>query len=229
MRSLNVIDLDVLPYEDTYFIQKQILAKKKPRPCEDYMLLVEHPAVLTIGRSGTKKNLLVDEVFLSKNDLKIVEIDRGGDITFHGIGQVVVYPIFDLRNHIKDVRLFIKNLEYALELSVSEYGLTADKEKKYSGLWVRGDKIGFIGIAISNWITYHGVSINANVNLEYFSTIRPCGIDNLRISSLQKILNKDVDLKLLKAIIVKKFCEVFGFDRSYRCPQDAALAKKEGI
>jgi len=226
MAPLNVIDLNIFSYEETYFLQKKILTSKKKFRGEDYIILVEHPNIFTIGRSGSKDNILVDIEQLNANKLKIIEVDRGGDITFHGIGQLVAYPIFDLTRHIKDIRIFIKNLERVLALTICEYDLEPDKEKEYTGLWVNGYKIGFIGIGVSQWITYHGVSINANVDLKYFSMIRPCGIDNLQVSSLQEILNREVDINLLKNIIIEKYCEVFGFERPYRYDEDAFLVKK---
>lgn len=227
MKTLNVIDLGTSPYEETYFLQKKILAEKKLNRCGDSILLVEHPNIFTIGRNGSRNNILADKDLLNDNGLKIIEVDRGGDITFHGIGQLVAYPIFDLGSHIKDVRLFIGNLERVLAFTISEYGLIADREKRFTGLWVGGNKIGFIGVGISNWITYHGASINANIDLKYFSMIKPCGIDNLQVSSLQKILNRDIDLNLLKDTLIEKCCEVFGFEHSYRCSKDAFMAEKK--
>lgn len=227
MKILKVIDLGITPYEDAYFLQKKILSEKKQARCDDCMLLAEHPNIFTIGRGGSRDNILVDEVRLNNSGLKIIEVDRGGDITFHGIGQLVAYPVFDLRRHIKDIRLFIRRLERILELTISEYGLEGNREKGHTGLWVNKDKIAFIGIGISNWITYHGISINANVDLKYFSMIRPCGIDNLQVSSLRKILNKDIDLNLLKDILIKKCCEVFDFEHSYRCSGNTSMVKEE--
>lgn len=226
MKTLAILDLGTLSYEDAYFLQRKLLSEKKLNKSGDYLLLVEHLNIFTIGRLGSRENIISDERLLNESGLRIIEADRGGDITFHGFGQVVAYPIFDLRNHTKDVRLFIKNIERVLELAVSAFGITADREKRYTGLWVDGEKIGFIGIGVSNWITYHGLSINANVDLKYFSMIRPCGIENLKVSSLQKILNKDIDLAYLKNILAEKCCEVFGFEHSYRCPEDAFMAKE---
>lgn len=227
MRILKVIDLDILSYGRTHLLQRKILAEKKRGGDGDYLLLVEHPNIFTIGRSGSRENLLADENLLKENGLNVIEADRGGDITFHGIGQLVAYPILDLRNHTKDVRFFIKRLERVLELTVAEYGIIADSEKSCTGLWVDGQKIGFIGIGISNWITYHGISLNANVEIKYFSMIKPCGIDNIKIGSLQEILNRSIDLNSLKEIFVQKFCEVFGFEHSSRCLEDAFMAKEE--
>ena len=227
MKSLNLIDLGISSYEDTYLIQKKILAKKKICNYSDCLILVEHPNVFTIGRSGSRKNILVDEDFLKKEGIEVVETDRGGDITFHGIGQLVAYPLFDLRNHIKDIRFFIEKLEYLLMLVVSEYGVKACGNKRHTGVWVGDEKIGFIGIGISNWITYHGISLNANVDLKYFSMIRPCGINDLSVTSLKILLNKYISLSSLKKIISEKFCEIFDFEYPYSYKEEAFVAPEE--
>lgn len=226
---IRIVDLGIALYEETYLLQRKIVTEKKINRSDDCLILVEHPNIFTIGRSGKEENILVTEDVLGDNGLKTIKVDRGGDITFHGFGQLVAYPIFDLRNYIKDIRFFIKSLESILGFVVSEYGLVADKGNNHTGLWVDGKKVGFIGIGISDWITYHGVSINANVDLKYFSMIKPCGIDNLEVSSLQKILNRDIDLKSLKDLFIEKCCEVFCIERSYRCAEDAFMVKEKTV
>ena len=226
MKTLNAIDLGSFPYEDTYFLQKKILREIDSSGGPDHILLLEHPNIFTVGRTGSRENILVDKGFLEKNRLRVIDVDRGGDITFHGKGQLVLYPIFDLKRHAKDLRLFIKNLESMLNLTISEYGLKSDKEKKYTGLWSGGSKLGFIGIGVSKWITYHGVSLNVDVDLKYFSFIRPCGIPNLQVTSLEAILNKKIDSNLLKDILLKKCCEVFGFEYLRRYSKDAFMAQE---
>ena len=224
MKTLNIIDLGTQAYSDTCFLQKEILRGKKICGGDDYLLLVEHPNVFTIGRRGSRENILADEDFLKKSGLKLVETDRGGDITFHGRGQLVAYPIFDLKQHDKDIRLFIKKLERVLAMTIAEYGLAADRKKEYTGLWIDGEKLGFIGVGISNWITFHGISLNANVDLEYFSMIRPCDIKDLKVTSLEKLLTKTADLTILKDKLSKRFCEVFGFEHSRSYSKNAAVA-----
>ncbi len=225
MKSLKIFDLGTLAYKDAYFFQRDILEEKKLSVAEDHLLLVEHPNVFTIGRTGSRDNLLAGKGRFGRKRPEVINIDRGGDITFHGAGQLVAYPIFDLRNHTKDVRFFIRNLERVMELTVSEYGLSADTDKEYTGLWVRGEKIGFIGVGISNWITYHGLSLNVNVDLKYFSMIKPCGINGLKVNSLQGILGKSIDINGLKNVLIAKICEVFGFERSAMCFSDALVAR----
>lgn len=213
MKTIDTIDLGLSSYEEAYFLQKAVVRGIRQNRRNDCLVLTEHPDVFTIGRSGTRKNILGDESLIRENGVKIIDVDRGGDITFHGKGQLVAYPILDLSRHTKDVRYYIKSLERVLELAMFEYGLSADIEERHTGLWVNGYKIGFIGIGVSHWVTYHGISINANVDLRYFSMIRPCGIDGLRVGSLRDLLKQEIDIDHLKAVLLKKICEVFGFDR----------------
>ena len=223
MKSLTIMDLGVTSYEDAYFLQKKIAGSIRENAADDTLMLLEHPNVFTIGRSGSRENILDKELF-DKEGFKVVHIDRGGDITFHGRGQLVAYPVFDLKRHGKDIRLFIQNLERVLGLTIEAYGLKADKKKQSTGLWTGGYKIGFIGIGISNWISYHGLSINANVDLKYFSAIRPCGIDSLKVNSLEKMLGRHINMDALKGLVAEKCCEVFGFERILGNTENAFMA-----
>lgn len=227
MKSIGTIDLGILSFEETYILQKKILEKKRCGTRDDYLIFVEHPNIFTIGRTGSEKNILVNRDFLNRNGIKVIKTDRGGDVTFHGIGQLVCYPIFDLRNHFKDLGLFIEKLECVLGLALSDFGIDAVRDGEFTGIWAGGEKIGFIGIGVSSWITFHGISINANVDLKYFSMIRPCGIDGLKVGSMQNILKARVDIGFLKNSIYKKFCEVFGFDNSSLYSENAFLAQEE--
>jgi len=228
MKILDVIDLGLVEYEEAHILQKGILAEKKRSGGNDCILLTEHPNVFTIGRSGSRENIFAEETERPGERVRVVEADRGGDVTFHGPGQLVAYPLFDLNAHTKDVRRFIKNLERVLELSALEYGLTADRHKQYTGLWVDGKKIGFIGIGVSGWVTYHGLSINANVDLKYFSMIRACGIDGLKVGSIKSMLKRSVEISPLKETLLKSCREVFGFDylrrREKKTLRDAVMA-----
>jgi len=227
MRSLKIADLGLLSYRTAYAIQLDILAEKRRTGGEDYLLFVEHPNVFTIGRTGSRDNLFVDEAVLKEKGIDVIDIDRGGDITFHGPGQLVAYPILDLRGHTKDVRLYIRNLLRVAELSVAEYGLRVDGGNRGTGLWVNGEKIGFLGIGISRWVTFHGMSINADVDLGFFSMIRPCGLEDLRVGSLRRLLNRHIDRGRLKNTVKEKFCDVFGFEHTKTCAPDAFMAQQE--
>lgn len=223
VKKVGVIDLGVAPYDEIYRLQKAILAEKKAGDKCDYLIFVEHPNVFTIGRNGSEDNILAGSSFLKNEGLEILHTDRGGDITFHGIGQIVAYPIFDLRNHAKDIRLFIRQLERVIAITLECYGISVDEKKSYTGVWTESSKIGFIGIGLSSWITYHGLSLNANVDLRYFSMIRPCGIKCVRVTSMEKILNKPVEINFLKQLMIEKFCEVFGFEECCNS-ENAAMA-----
>lgn len=223
MMLLNVIDLGITSYNETYFLQKELLSRKRQGDTGEYLILVEHPNVLTMGRKGSKNNILIDDRSLENEGLDIIYVDRGGDITFHGIGQIVAYPIFDLRRHIKDVRLFIKQLERVISLTIKAYGIDADKDSGPTGVWAKGEKLGFIGIGLSNWITYHGISLNANVDLRYFSMIRPCGIEGVTVTSMEKLMRRHVDIDSVKRLMVENFCEVFNLERCHD-RKDAAMA-----
>ncbi len=212
MKQLAVIDAGIMHYGDTWRLQKGIVARKRSGDRRDYLILVEHPNIFTIGRRGSEDNILADKDRLKEESLEVLHVDRGGDITFHGPGQIVAYPLFDLRNHVRDVRLFIRNLENVISLVIKDYGVEAESGKGHTGVWVAGAKLGFIGISITGWITYHGMSLNVNTNLEYFAMIRPCGIEGITATSLAKILGRHIDTDFLKKSIVAKFCEVFRFE-----------------
>ncbi len=226
MLPLKIIDLGTAPYAETCALQKALLLKRKLGDIGDHLILVEHPNVLTIGRRGLADNILIDSGSLKKEDLSVIRADRGGDITFHGPGQIVAYPIFDLRDHDKDIRIFLSQLESVMALTLKMYSIKDDKDNGCTGIWVNSEKIGFIGIGVSGWVTYHGISLNVNTDLRYFSMIIPCGIKDAKITSMKKILAGHVDIGPLKRALIDNFCEVFNFERSYS-QEDAAMAFAE--
>jgi len=211
MRNLKVKDLGLAGYQHALDMQKRTVERVRAGESGDTLILSEHPAVITIGSGGSEGNILEDSGKPLEEKIEVIKACRGGDVTVHSPGQVISYPIFDLRRHGKDLRLFIRNLEEVLGMVVSEYGLEAEDNLEYTGLWIGGRKIGFIGIAVTHWITYHGASLNINNNLEYFLKIVPCGIKGVCVTSLKDLLNKDIDIDSVKKRICEKFCEVFGF------------------
>ena len=227
MNSLKIIDLGCLPYEESYLVQRRILKELMRGESEDVLLLAEHPAVITMGRKGVREHVYAASEYLKKENIQVLEVDRGGDVTIHCPGQLVTYPLFNLNRHKKDIRLFIKRLEGALAETVFEYNLAADKGVDSTGVWVDGKKIGFIGIGLSHWITYHGASLNINNDLRYFSMIKPCGLDGVRVSSLKEMLSREVPMNELKRVVAEKYCEVFDFANSFRSEKDALLAKEK--
>jgi lipoyl(octanoyl) transferase len=183
-----------------------------------HLLFVEHPPVYTLGKSGKIEHVLISEEERRKNDLEFFRINRGGDITFHGPGQIVVYPILDLEKFYTDIGKYMRSLEEVIIMTLAEYGLTGDRSPGETGVWldpgIKGKerKICAIGIRCSRWITMHGLAFNVNTNLDYFNNIIPCGIMNKQVTSLQKELNKEMNIEEVKEKVKNKFAKVFDVD-----------------
>ena len=206
-----ILDLGLIDYEDCYRKQKELVRRRKLGEIEDSLIIAEHNAVFTIGRSARADNLLVSPEFLEKLGVKVLKVDRGGDITFHGPGQLVFYPIIDLKAGIKDLHLYLRNLEEAVIRFLDGYGVSGIRVAGRTGVWSCGAKIASIGIAASDWVTYHGAAININTDLNFFSMINPCGIKDVKTSSLSVILNKTVNMAEAKEKLLFNFKSVFNF------------------
>ncbi len=170
----------------------------------NYLIFCEHPHVYTLGKSGNKKNLLVNDKYLKKKGASFYKINRGGDITYHGPGQIVGYPIFDLENFFTDIHKYLRLLEEAVILTLKEYGVNGERSKGETGVWLdpsstnKARKICAFGVKSSRWVTMHGFALNVNSNLSYFNDIIPCGIKNKSVTSLKKELKKDVNINEVK-------------------------------
>lgn len=172
----------------------------------NYLVFCEHPNVYTLGNSGKPEHLLLDEKGLEDNDAVYYHINRGGDITYHGPGQLVAYPILDLDNFFTDIHLYLRTLEEAVILTLADYGLKAGRYPGYTGVWLDADnerarKISAMGVRCSRWVTMHGLAFNVNNNLDYFKNIIPCGIDDKAVTSMQKELGEEVDIKRVQKIL----------------------------
>ncbi|MFH0732051.1 MAG: lipoyl(octanoyl) transferase LipB [Candidatus Omnitrophota bacterium] len=199
---MKVLELGITDYKECLKLQKDIVAKvKKGEACE-HILITEHKPVITIGRSGTKKNLLVSEEFLKSKSVQLVETDRGGDITYHGPGQIVIYPILDLKKRDKDVHKHLHRLEDMVIGLLKEYGIEGFKIEGKTGVWTEQGKIASIGIGVSGWVTFHGVAININCDLTPFGWINPCGFKDIKVTSMQALA---VDKEQLKQQLISKF------------------------
>ena len=228
MKSILCYDLGRSPYNETWDLQKAIQSeiidyklrnrdgvKKNQNPVEspapsDVLLFVEHPHVYTLGKSGDASNLLRSTRELSDLDATYVKIDRGGDITYHGPGQIVGYPILDLDHYMTDIHVYLRNLEEVIIRTCNDYGICAGRVEKLTGVWVDGAKICAFGVKCSRWVTMHGFALNVNAHLDYFDHIIPCGIQDKTVCSMSSILNKEVDESEVKSHILKHFGEVFG-------------------
>jgi lipoyl(octanoyl) transferase len=209
-----------MDYQSAWDYQEQLLAenvqaKSAKAITHHHLLLVEHPPVYTLGKSGKIEHVLISEEERKKNQLEFFRINRGGDITFHGPGQIVAYPIFDLEKFTTDIGKYMRNLEEVIILTLAEYGLTGDRSPGETGVWLDPGKRGMerkicaIGIRCSRWITMHGFAFNVNTDLDYFNNIIPCGIQGKQVTSLRKELGRELDLEEVKEKIKTSFEQVF--------------------
>jgi len=205
MRELKVIDFKKLvEYKEGLKLQK-LYEEKSLNSKTDFLLLLEHYPVITIGKSGNNLNILFNEDALKNKGVSVYHTDRGGDVTYHGPGQLVGYPILNLRYYKKDVKWYVKSLEEVLIKVLNEYGIKAEIIPRLIGVWVKNKKISSIGVRIRKWITTHGFALNVNNDLTPFSYIIPCGIKDVDITSMKEVLNKEIDMKTLKKNIIKEF------------------------
>lgn len=196
-------------------MQQNIQAKKEGLPTQQRLLFVEHPPVFTLGKSGKPEHVLIDEQTRAEKGIEYFHINRGGDITFHGPGQLVGYPIFDLETFKTDLGWYLRSLEEVMILTLDEYGVEASRSKGETGVWLDPDvpgkarKICAMGIRCSRWITMHGFALNVNTDLSYFSNIIPCGIVNKAVTSLQQELGREVEMEEVKEKVKTNFEKVF--------------------
>jgi lipoyl(octanoyl) transferase len=176
MSRLEVRDLGRMGYAEAFGLQRALVEQRKAGEIPNQLLFVEHPHVITLGRNGQMKNLLAGEEFLRRARIEFQETDRGGDITYHGPGQIVGYPIFDLREWKRDVIAYVRAMEQAVIDALAEFGIGGAREEKATGVWVNGAKICAIGVHISRWVTSHGFALNVSTDLRYFQYIVPCGL-----------------------------------------------------
>ncbi|MHB1314342.1 MAG: lipoyl(octanoyl) transferase LipB [Christensenellales bacterium] len=212
--ELNIIRLGLTDYEKALALQEKLLALRQENKTGDCLLLLEHPPVLTVGKSGKDNNVLMPQQFLVQKGVQVHYVTRGGDVTYHGPGQIVGYPIMDLSLRGRDIKDFIWKLEEVfIRLLGREFGITATREeKKYTGVWTGGSKITAIGVAVRRWVTMHGFAFNVNTNLAHFSWINPCGITDRGVTSLQALTGKKQDFEKTNDLTAAYFCEVFGAD-----------------
>lgn len=215
--DLNIVYLNRMDYKEALELQERVLELRLHGNIQDTLLMVEHPPVITIGRSGNSSNILLTDRQLSDQGVTVYEVNRGGDVTYHGPGQIVGYPIMDLNNHGRDIKQYIWNIEEVfIRLLKEQYAIIAERdEKKYTGVWVEDKKITAIGIFAKQWITMHGFAFNIGTDLEHFKWINPCGITDKGVTSLQQILGHQLDFRLHNELVIQYFCEVFNLQPKY--------------
>ena len=204
LKELSVLDLGLLDYGEVLGIQQDIVEKKIEEKFEqDILILVEHPAVFTLGKRGGRENLMVRDSFLEAKNIGVIPTTRGGNITFHGPGQLVLYPIIDLSKAKIGVADFVNGLEGIMIKVCSDFNIMAERNVKNHGIWANGRKIGSVGLAIKHGISFHGLALNVNIDLEPFSWINPCGIKDLFMTSIKQELNKTIDFEKVKKSMIR--------------------------
>lgn len=183
-------------------------------PVPNHLIFVEHPHVYTLGKSGKPENLLLDESGLKQNNASYHKINRGGDITYHGPGQLVGYPILDLDNFFTDIHLYLRTLEEAVILTLADYGIPSGRYAGFTGVWLDADnekarKICALGVRCSRWVTMHGLAFNVNTDLNYFKNIIPCGIDDKDVTSMERELGFKLDMEEVKLKLREHICNLF--------------------
>jgi len=222
-RSLNYCDLGVIDYQEAWDLQKETLNLRVEQKVNDTLFLLEHPHTYTLGKVADKKNLIGSEDFLSENKISVFDIDRGGDITYHGPGQIVGYPIIDLKNWKQDTHKYLRALEEVIIKTCADYGLEGIRDSRYTGVWVGDKKIAAIGIKVSRWVTMHGFAFNVNTDLGFFSGIIPCGITDKGVTSLKNELRKTMHVSEVKEKLKNNLKEIFDYDRVMNITRDELI------
>lgn len=227
-KKLGLIHAGLMDYQEAWDFQQRLFDRivelkmhnrntGEEHPTPNYLITCEHPPVYTLGKSGDKANLLLTDAQLEHLGARYYAINRGGDITHHGPGQLVVYPILDLENFYTDIHRYLRDLEEAVILMLAEFGIRADRYPGYTGVWIDEDKpearkICAMGVKCGRWVTMHGIALNVNNDLGFFSHIVPCGIKDKDVTSMQKELGFAPDLEHVRQILLEKMQEVFGWD-----------------
>ncbi|MFZ4263187.1 lipoyl(octanoyl) transferase LipB [Sphingobacterium sp. HJSM2_6] len=224
-KAVKFIDWGTKDYQEAWDSQEEIFAKtlaikhqnrlnNSEEATPNYLIFTEHPHVYTLGKSGHEDYLLLDEAGLKEKEARFYKINRGGDITYHGPGQIVGYPILDLDNFFTDIHLYLRTLEEAIILTLAEYQITAGRYPGYTGVWLDADndrarKICALGVRASRWVSMHGFAFNVNVDLDYFANIIPCGIDDKDVTSMERELGYPLDMEEVKEKLKRNIGKLF--------------------
>lgn len=215
--QFEVFDLGLIDFQEASEIQKEVFSDVKNGYIQSALIVCRHYPVITLGKQAKRQNILISESELQTKGIQVYAIERGGDVTYHGPGQITVYPIFNLKYLKKDINWFLRSLEDTVINFLLHFGINAVKYSHLTGVWIGKQKIASIGIAIKNWITFHGLSINIKKeDLENFRLIKPCGMD-IEMASLETLLNRDIEIDSLKEILIHKFNETFLIEAKSAC------------
>ena len=209
--ALEVQDLGLVPYAEALALQSDLVGRRRAGDIPDQLLLLQHPHVITLGTASSRAHIVADQSRLQELGIDLVDVGRGGDVTYHGPGQLVGYPILDLAPDRKDVHRYLRDLESVLVHTLGEMGIQGEPVPDLTGVWVDGRKIAAIGVRISSgWITSHGFALNVSNDLSFFETIVPCGIQDVSVTSVSQELGRPVGVPDILGIVSRAFSEVFG-------------------
>ncbi len=205
-----ILEIDRIGYHDAFELQRTLVAARLKNSIADTFILLEHHPVFTANRHETFKNILVPSELLAQEGIEVCRTDRGGDVTYHGPGQIVGYSIMDLKEQGRDLHQYIRNMEQVLIDTLAQYGINAGRDKKHPGVWVKNEKIAAIGIAVKNgWITMHGFALNVDPNMEHFRMIVPCGITDKGVTSMKALLGQRVERRELHEHLIYHYGRIF--------------------
>ena len=209
--ALEVRDLGLIPYSEALALQSDLVVRRRTGDIPDQLLLLQHPHVITLGTASSRSHVLADESSRRDLGIDLFDVGRGGDVTYHGPGQLVAYPILDLKPDRKDVHRYLRDLEAVLVHTLDQIGIRGEPVPDLTGVWVDGRKIAAIGVRVSSgWISSHGFALNVSNDLSYFDTIVPCGIQNVSVTSVTQELGRPVDVSDILTIVSEAFSEIFG-------------------
>ena len=236
MSELLIVDLGTLSYASALELQRDVARRRiTGEIAEDVLMLVEHPPVVTLGRTAKGDNLIASPEYLASHGVELFEVERGGDITFHGPGQLVGYPVMDLKRHRKDLHWYLRQVEASLIQSIAAFGIAGGRVDKYTGVWVDANrdsrrKIASIGVHARDWVTWHGFALNVNTDLRYFDLIVPCGISGVTMTSISREAGQaSVDMQPVMREVTHAFGHVFGLTpRSLEATQLEGAAVERG-
>ena len=193
-----IVDLGTVDYQKALDLQHHLWSRRVGGEVPDLLLILEHPHVITLGRRGERSSLLVSQDVLEAMEIPLFHTERGGDVTYHGPGQLVAYPIFNLKEYGYRLIKYVCELEEVILAVLRDFGIEGKKDSSNRGVWAEGDKIASIGVAIRRWVSFHGIALNYNTDLKYFDLINPCGLKKVRITSMEKILGRNIPREKLE-------------------------------
>jgi len=202
---IDILDLGLSPFKEVWDLQKELVKKRQNGQIKDTLILAEHEPVYTLGKNANENHILQN----SPRDVKTYQIERGGDVTYHGPGQLVGYPIIDLHNYNKSISCYMRSLEQLIIDTLAEFRVTAERKDGLTGVWVGDEKIAALGVRVTRWITMHGFALNVSPDLTYYSGIIPCGIFEYGVTSMAKQLTIEVAVDSVKQVLIEKFMNQF--------------------